>query len=162
MTQGLALRARTILLADEGMTNGQVAEALGITPVTVGKSRARFLRSGVDGLLDEPRPGALRSIADEEVERVVTWTLEEMPTTQPTGAPAPWLGRLGSARALSVVSGVHSPSNPTAARPFRLSSDPLFIEKVRDIVDLSVNPPDRILVLCVDEKSQMHAGMRWF
>ena len=93
--QALALRARIVLLADEGSSNGEVAEALGITRATVGKWRSRFLERRLDGLLDEPRPGAPRSSTDEDVERVVTLTLEETRRRPRTGAPAPWRAGAG-------------------------------------------------------------------
>ncbi len=155
--QALALRARIVLLAGGGMTNGQVAEALGVTRATVGKWRARFLRSGVDGLLDEPRPGAPRSITDEEVERVVTLTLGEKPRDATHWSTRSLARRTGLSQ--SAVSRIWRAFalQPHRSETFKLSSDPLFIEKVRDIVGLYLNPPDRALVLCVDEKSQIQA-----
>jgi transposase len=130
---------------------------MGITRQTVGKWRSRFLQAGVDGLLDEPRPGAPRSISDEDVERVLTLTLESTPEDA-----THW-----STRSMAKASGLSQSAisriwrafalQPHRTETFKLSTDPLFIEKVRDIVGLYLNPPDRALVLCVDEKSQIQA-----
>ena len=155
--QALALRARIVLLADEGSSNAEVAEALGITGATVGKWRSRFLERRLDGLLDEPRPGAPRSITDEDVERVVTLTLEETPKDATHWSTRSMARRSGLTQ--SAVSRIWRAFalQPHRSETFKLSSDPLFIEKVRDIVGLYLNPPDRALVLCVDEKSQIQA-----
>ena len=125
--------------------------------MTVGKWRARFVEHRLDGLLDEPRPGAPRKISDAEVERAITMTLETMPEgathwstrllSQRTGLSQSAVSRIWRAFALQ----------PHRAESFKLSTDPLFIEKVRDIVGLYMSPPDRALVLCVDEKSQIQA-----
>ena len=153
--QALALRARIVLLADEGSSNAEVAEALGITRATVGKWRSRFLERRLDGLLDEPRPGAPRSITDEDVERVVTLTLEEAPKEATHWSTRSMARRSGLTQ--SAVSRIWRAFalQPHRSETFKLSSDPLFIEKVRDIVGLYLNPPDRAMVLCVDEKSQI-------
>lgn len=155
--QALALRARIVLRCAEGHSNGDVADHLGITRQTVGKWRSRYLRSGVDGLLDEPRPGAPRTITDEDVERVLTLTLESKPKdatywstrsmAQASGLSQSAISRIWRAFALQ----------PHRTETFKLSTDPFFIEKVRDIVGLYLDPPDRALVLCVDEKSQIQA-----
>jgi transposase len=155
--QAVAQRARLILGCATGKTNTVVARELRLTKQTVGKWRARFLRRRLDGLLDEPRPGAPRTISDAQVEAVLTRTLE----TTPADATH-W-----STRSMATVSGlsrsaVHRIWRAFALQPhrtetFKLSADPLFIEKVRDIVGLYLNPPDRALVLCVDEKSQIQA-----
>jgi transposase len=155
--QALALRARIILRCAEGGHNGEVAEQLGVTRQTVGRWRSRFIESGVDGLLDEPRPGAPRQISDAQVEKVVTLTLE----SQPKDATH-W-----STRGLAKTTGLSRSSiariwhafglRPHRSESFKLSTDPLLIEKVRDIVGLYLNPPDRALVLCVDEKPQIQA-----
>ena len=125
--------------------------------VTVGKWRRRFLQSGCDGLLDEARPGTPRTVSDADVERVVTTTLESMPRdathwstrsmARVCGLSAATVGRIWRAFALQ----------PHRCETFKLSKDPLFIEKVRDIVGLYLHPPERAVVLCVDEKSQMQA-----
>jgi transposase len=155
--QALALRARIVLLAGEGRSNGEVAEALGVTRATVGKWRNRFVERGLDGLLDEPRPGTPRSITDEDVERVVTLTLEETPKDATHWSTRSMARRSGLSQ--SAVSRIWRAFalQPHRSETFKLSSDPLFIEKVRDIVGLYLNPPDRALVLCVDEKSQIQA-----
>lgn len=155
--QALALRARIILHSAESRHDGEVAEQLGVTRQTVGRWRRRFIESGVDGLLDEPRPGAPRQIGDAVVERVVTLTLE----SQPKDATH-W-----STRSLARTTGLSRSSiariwrafglRPHRSESFKLSTDPLLIEKVRDIIGLYLNPPDRALVLCVDEKPQIQA-----
>lgn len=155
--QALALRAKIVLLCGEGATNCEVAQRLGINRVTVGKWRARFVRDRLAGLLDEPRPGAPRKISDREVERLVIKTLESTPKDA-----THW-----SLRSMAKVSGISRSSvnriwrafglQPHRSETFKLSKDPLFVEKVRDIVGLYLNPPDRALVLCADEKSQIQA-----
>ncbi len=155
--QALALRARVILLCAAGKSNTDVAEELSVTKQTVGKWRTRFLAQRLDGLLDEPRPGAPRRISDADVERVVTETLESKPQdathwstrsmAKATGMSQSSISRIWRAFALQ----------PHRTETFKLSSDPLYVEKVRDIVGLYLNPPDRALVLCVDEKSQIQA-----
>src|SRR5215472_719826 len=155
--QAVAQRARLILGCAAGKTNTVVARELRLTKQTVGKWRTRFLRRRLDGLLDEPRPGAPRTITDAQVERVLTRTLE----TTPVDATH-WSTRsMAQASGLS-RSAVHRIWRAFALQPhrtetFKLSADPLFIEKVRDIVGLYLQPPDRALVLCVDEKSQIQA-----
>ena len=155
--QGLALRARIVLAAAEGKSNMEVAEALRTTRLTVGKWRSSFLESRLDGLLDEPRPGAPRKITDAAVEHAITLTLESTPRDA-----THW-----STRSMATVTGM-SPSTvsrvwrafslqPHRTETFKLSTDPLFVDKVRDIVGLYLNPPDKALVLCVDEKSQIQA-----
>jgi transposase len=153
----LALRARIVLGSADGATNTAIAKDLKLTKQTVGKWRSRFLVRRLDGLLDEPRPGAPRSITDAEVERVVVRTLE----TKPKDATH-WSTRsLAKAAGLS-RSSVHRIWQAFGLRPhrsesFKLSTDPLLIEKVRDIVGLYLDPPDRALVLSVDEKPQIQA-----
>ena len=155
--QALALRARLVLSCARGKNNTTVATELHTTKATVGKWRARFVERRLDGLLDEPRPGAPRKISDDQVERVLALTLE----TSPTGATH-W-----STRSMAHHSGLGKSTvnriwrafglQPHRTETFKLSADPLFIEKVRDIVGLYLDPPDRALVLCVDEKTQIQA-----
>ena len=157
LPQALAFRARLILACAEGKKNGKVATAFHVTRPTVGKWRARFITGRLDGLLDEPRPGAPRQITDREVERVITKTLESIPKDA-----THW-----STRSMAKASGLTQSAvsriwrafalQPHRTETFKLSKDPLFIEKVRDIVGLYLTPPDRALVLCVDEKSQIQA-----
>src|SRR4249919_4349206 len=152
-----AMRAEIVLLAADGMTNLAIAERLGITRVTVATWRKRFATGRLDGLADEPRPGAPRKIGDEKIAEVVTTTLETMPA-----AATHWSTR-SMARATGVsISTVHRiwrafSLQPHRSETFKLSTDPLFVDKVRDIVGLYLDPPDRALVLCVDEKSQIQA-----
>lgn len=155
--QGLALRARIVLAAAEGLENKAIVERVGAVANTVGKWRRRFAEHGLEGLYDEPRPGAPRQIGDDEVAEVVRQTLEETPPDA-----THW-----SLRAMARATG-YAPSTihriwrafglqPHRSQTFKLSSDPFFVEKVRDIVGLYLAPPQRALVLCVDEKSQVQA-----
>ena len=155
--QALALRSRIVLGAAEGQANREIARRLHVTGQTVGKWRSRFLKRRLDGLLDEPRPGAPRRIEDRQVEAVIAKTLHE----RPEGATH-WSSRLmADASGLSQTAVVriwHAFGlQPHRTETFKLSTDPLFIEKVRDIVGLYLNPPTQALVLCVDEKSQIQA-----
>src|SRR2546426_3941298 len=156
-SHGLAQRAEIILRCAAGYPGRQVAAELRLTNNTVGKWRTRFIERGLAGLLDEPRCGAPRTISDEQVETVVTTTLETMPRDA-----THW-----STRSLAAKSGISYASvrriwhafglQPHRVETFTLSNDPQFIAKVRDIVGLYLNPPDQALVLCVDEKSQIQA-----
>lgn len=155
--QAHAFRARVILECATGATSSEIAAKLETSRLTVGKWRKRFADERLDGLLDEPRPGAPRKILDRDVERVITRTLESTPEdathwstrsmAKASGLSRSAVGRIWRAFSLQ----------PHRAETFKLSADPLFVEKVRDIVGLYLNPPDRALVLCVDEKSQMQA-----
>jgi transposase len=155
--QALALRARIVLACAQGGSNIEVAQRLKLTKQTVGKWRARFIRERLDGLLDAPRPGQPRKISDAHVERVLALTLERKPR-----AATHWSSRL-----MARESGLNQTAitriwrafslQPHRQESFNLSTDPLFIDKVRDIVALSLNPPTRAVVLCVDEKSQIQA-----
>ena len=156
-SQALALRSRIVLCVAEGKSNSAAATELGITRGTVGKWRARYLALGPDGLLDEPRPGVPRTITDSQIEEVVTRTLE----TMPRGATH-WSTRSmaqASRLSQSTVSRIWRAFGlqPHRTETFKLSTDPLFVEKVRDIVGLYMNPPEHALVLCVDEKTQAQA-----
>lgn len=153
----LARRARIILLAADGVSSTAIAQTVGVSRPTVGKWRRRFSEGGCDALLDEPRPGAPRRVTDAEVERVVRLTLESTPRDA-----THW-----SVRSMAEATGigrttVHEIWRAFALQPhrqetFKLSTDPLFIEKVRDVVGLYMAPPERAVVLCVDEKSQVQA-----
>jgi transposase len=155
--QALALRARIVLRAAEGRSNTAIATELGMSKHTVGKWRERFARLRADGLLDEPRPGAPRKIGDEQVAALVDRTLSAVPN----GATHWSLRSMARASGLSVstVGRVWRAFRlqPHRAETFKLSTDPLFAEKVRDIVGLHLAPPNHALVLCVDEKSQVQA-----
>ncbi len=155
--QAMALRARLILRCATGETATAIARDVRVTKQTVGKWRARFVARRLDGLLDEPRPGVTRTITDAHVERVLTTTLESTPRdathwstrslAKQTGMSQSAIARIWRAFALQ----------PHRTETFKLSKDPLFIDKVRDIVGLYLHPPDRALVLSVDEKSQIQA-----
>jgi transposase len=155
--QALALRARMVLRCAEGLTNTQVAGQVRVRIATVGKWRQRFVDRRLDGLLDESRPGAPRKVSDADVERALAMTLESTPKdathwstrslAKESGLSRSTVGRIWRAFALQ----------PHRSETFKLSKDPLFIDKVRDIVGLYMDPPDRALVLCVDEKSQIQA-----
>ena len=155
--QALAMRARMILLCVEGNSNTQVAGKLHLRIQTVGKWRQRFVDRRLDGLLDEPRPGTPRKVSDADVERVLTMTLESTPKDATHWSTRSLAAQAGLSR--STVSRIWRAFalQPHRSETFKLSKDPLFIEKVRDIVGLYLNPPDRALVLCVDEKSQIQA-----
>jgi transposase len=155
--QAMAMRARIALGCGQGVSNTEIAKKLGITGATVGKWRERFRKSRLDGLLDEPRVGAPRKITDRQVEKVVTKTLESMPANG-----THWSTRLMAAEAgltqNAIVRIWHAFGlQPHRVENFKFSKDPQFVEKVRDIVGLYLNPPDRAIVLCVDEKSQVQA-----
>jgi transposase len=159
-TQRLARRARIVLACAAGRANQEVATRIRVHTATVGKWRKRFLDDRLDGLADEPRPGAPRPITDAVVERVVTKTLEEKPKAgthwstrgmaQASGLSQSAIVRIGNALGLK----------PHRSATFKLSTDPYFVEKVRDVVGLSMNPPDNAIVLSVDEKSQVQAWDR--
>jgi transposase len=155
--QALAQRARVVLECAAGKANRTVARELRLDEDTVGKWRQRFLAKRVDGLLDEPRPGAPRTITDAAVERVVTWTLESTPRDATHWSTRAMAARCGVSQ--STVGRIWRAFGlqPHRTETFKLSRDPLFIDKVRDIVGLYLDPPDRALVLCVDEKSQIQA-----
>ena len=155
--RALAERARLVLECAAGKSNTIVARELRLTKQTIGKWRARFLRQRLDGLLDEPRPGAPRRITDDHVERVMRLTLETTPREATHWSTRAMARRCGlSQTAVSRIWRAFS-LRPHRVKTFKLSKDPLFIEKVRDIVGLYLNPPDKALVLCVDEKAQIQA-----
>jgi transposase len=156
--QATALRARMILMAAEGATNTVIAERLGIgSQHTVGRWRKRFASGRVDGLFDESRPGAPRTIGDDEIAETIRRTLETMP------ADATHWSLRSMAKTVGLApSTIHRIWKAFGLQPhrtdtFKLSTDPLFVEKVRDVVGLYLNPPERAVVLCVDEKSQIQA-----
>jgi transposase len=155
--QGLAMRARIVLAAADGQQNKEIRTLLGVTSSTVGKWRRRYQACRLEGLCDEPRPGTPRQIGDDAIAELIRLTLE----TKPKGATH-W-----SLRSMAQAVG-YAPSTihriwkafglqPHRSETFKLSSDPMFVEKVRDIVGLYLAPPQRAMVLCVDEKSQIQA-----
>lgn len=153
----VARRARIVLACADGVDNKTVAKRLRMSQTTICKWRSRFLSDRLDGLHDEPRPGAPRQITDEQVEQIVIRTLETMPR-----AATQW-----STREMAKAAGLSHTSvgriwrtfglQPHRTETFKLSPDPLLIEKVRDIVGLYIQPPEHALVLCVDEKAQIQA-----
>lgn len=153
----LARRARIVLACAGGQDNRTVARRLHVTPGTVCKWRARFVRDRLEGLHDEPRPGAPRTLTDEHVEQVIVRTLESTPRdathwstramAKATGHSHTTISRIWHAFGLQ----------PHRSETFKLSPDPLLIPKVRDIVGLYIHPPEHAVVLCVDEKSQIQA-----
>ena len=158
--QSLALRCQVVLACAEGATNAGVAERLGITVTTVRKWRGRFAKHRLDGVHDEPRPGAPRSVLDQDVEAVIVKTLEQSPTGATHWSTRSMAASTGMSQ--SAVSRIWRAFGlkPHLSESFKLSPDPLFIDKVRDIVGLYLNPPDAAIVLCVDEKSQIQALAR--
>ena len=155
--QAVALRARIVLVASEGLNNVEVADRLGIAVSTVRKWRNRFAPLRLDGLLDEPRPGRPRTVSDRQVEEVITRTLE----TTPKDATH-WSTRSLAAELGLTQSAVHRIWKAFGLQPHRqetwkLSKDPQFVDKVKDVVGLYLDPPERAVVLCVDEKSQIQA-----
>lgn len=155
--QSLALRSRIVLACADGLDNKQVAAKLGIVPATVGKWRRRFVERRMDGLLDEPRPGGPRSISDEQIEAVIVATLERTPKDATHWSRASMAAETGLSRSTIGRIWREFRLKPHLVETFKLSSDPLFIEKVRDVVGLYLDPPERALVLCVDEKSGIQA-----
>lgn len=157
LSYGLVTRARIIIMAAESATNKAIAEKIGYSSQSVGLWRRRFLEQGIQGLHDELRPGRPRSISDEQVTELVRKTLQTKPkgrthwTTRSmageTQISRPTVQRIWNAFGLQ----------PHRQRHFKISTDPFFVEKVRDIVGLYLNPPDKAMVLCVDEKSQVQA-----
>jgi len=156
-SQALAQRSRIALLAADGLKNTEIAERLGVGRPMVTKWRNRFAEYRLDGLVDEPRPGQPRRITDAQVEQVIVKTLEGTPKDA-----THWSTRSMAAEVGLTQTAVHRIWKAFGLQPHRqdawkLSKDPRFIEKVRDVVGLYLNPPERAVVLCVDEKSQIQA-----
>jgi transposase len=156
-SQALALRCRIVLAAAEGLESVEIADRLGCHPSTVGRWRGRFARHGFDGLHDEPRPGKPRAISDEQVERVIVKTLEQQPANATHWSTRSMAAATGMSQ--SAISRIWRAFGlkPQQTEAFKLSPDPQFIDKVRDIVGLYLNPPEAAVVLCVDEKAQIQA-----
>jgi transposase len=156
--QALALRSRIVLACADGAAVSSVAAELGISRTTAGKWRSRFLGSRLDGLSDEPRPGRPRTVTDEHVERVITAALEQPPPNGDTHWSTRSMAR-SAGMSQSAVSRIWRAFGlkPHIVQTWKLSTDPQFIDKVRDVVGLYMSPPENALVLCVDEKSQIQA-----
>jgi transposase len=156
--QALALRSRIVLACAAGRSVTEVAAELGTSRTTAGKWRSRFLEARLEGLSDEPRPGRPRTITDEHVEKVIAATLEQ----EPPNGDTHW-----STRSMARSAGLNQTAvsriwrafglKPHIIQTWKLSTDPQFIDKVRDVVGLYMSPPENALVLCVDEKSQIQA-----
>ena len=157
VARSISDRCRMILRCADGLTNKAVAAEIGVHEHTVGKWRRRFLKERIEGLSDEPRPGRPRTLTDDQVAKVVERTLSATPADA-----THW-----SLRSMAKESGLSHTTiwriwgafglQPHRSETFKLSGDPHFVDKVRDIVGLYLSPPDRALVLCVDEKSQIQA-----
>ena len=155
--QRVAMRAKIVLQAAKGLSNQEIAERLGVSGATVGKWRERYRVQGMDGLSDDPRPGAPRKITDAQVEEAVTQTLESLPRAATHWSTRSLAQKVGLSQS-AVVRIWHSFGlQPHRTGTFKLSTDPLLVEKVRDIVGLYLNPPEHAIVLCIDEKSQVQA-----
>ncbi|NJC22613.1 transposase [Arthrobacter pigmenti] len=159
-SQALALRSRIVLSCSEGKTNKDAAAALGVTSPTVAKWRSRFIEHRLDGLVDEPRPGRPATITANQVEDVVVSTLEHTPKNATHWSRAKMAERSGLSK--STIGRIWKAFDlkPHRADGFKLSNDPMFVEKVYDIVGLYLNPPESAVVLSVDEKSQVQALSR--
>lgn len=155
--QALALRSRIVLACAKGLDNLSVADELDVTPQTVSKWRGRFVRERLDGLSDAPRPGAPRTVQDADVEAVITRTLESKPKDATHWSTRAMAKQAGLSQ--STISRIWRAFGlqPHRQETFKLSTDPLFVEKTRDIVGLYLDPPVKAMVLCVDEKSQIQA-----
>ena len=157
--QGLALRANIILAcAEPGVRNLTIAERLHVSNLTVSKWRRRFAEHGVDGLLDAPRSGAPRSITDEQIEQVVATTLQTQPKNATHWSSRQLATHLGMSQTAICRIWHAFALEPHRSETFKLSTDPLFVDKVRDIVGLYLDPPERAMVLCVDEKPSIQAN----
>jgi transposase len=159
--QALVQRARIVLAcAEPNSTNTGVARALGVSRPSVTTWRARFAAHRLEGLVDAPRPGAPRRVGDDEVERLITLTLETQPENATHWSTRAMAQRVGMSQ--TMVSRIWRAFGlqPHRTETFKLSSDPAFVDKVRDVVGLYLSPPDRALVLCVDEKPQIQAVER--
>ena len=161
--QAIALRARIVLACAEkaAPTNRAVAARLGVSEATVGKWRSRFVAKRLNGLFDEDRPGHPRTITDDKVEKVIIKTLEEKPANATQWSTRSMAKAMGmSQTSISLIWRAFG-LQPHRAESFKLSTDPLFLDKLYDIVGLYLDPPERAVVLCVDEKSQIQALNRF-
>jgi transposase len=156
-SQALALRCRIVLACAEGVSNAEVVKRLGVSRPTVTKWRSRFVARRLEGLADEPRPGAARTITDQQIEQVLVTTLETTPKDATHWSTRSLARQLGMSQ--SAISRIWRAFGlkPHLVDTFKLSTDPQFIDKVRDVVGLYLNPPEAALVLWVDERSSIQA-----
>ena len=152
-----AQRAEIILRAADGLNNCEIAGVVGVTRQTVRTWRDRFAKHRLNGIDDEPRCGAPRKIGDDRIERLSQRRSKQSPQTPRTGARAAWRRRRAYRRRRSIGYWQAFCLQPHRTETFKLSTDPQFVEKVRDIVGLYLDPPEKALVICVDEKSQIQA-----
>jgi transposase len=152
-----AQRSRIVLLAAQGLKNIDIAEQLTVSRPMVTKWRNRFAEHRLDGLIDEPRPGRPRTVTDEQVERVIVTTLETTPKDATHWSTRSMASELGLTQSAVLRIWQAFGLQPHRQETWKLSKDPQFIDKVRDVVGLYLNPPERAVVLCVDEKSQIQA-----
>jgi transposase len=155
--QALALRSRIVLACADGKTNGEVAQACGVNPATVSKWRCRFAADRLEGLVDAPRPGAARTVADETVEAVVVDTLESAPADATHWSTRGLADKYGISKTTVAEIWRAFGLKPWRADRFKVSPDPDLVEKIRDLVGLYMNPPDAAAVFAVDEKPQIQA-----
>jgi transposase len=155
--QALALRSRIVLLAAAGRNNTEIARDLGIHRNVAGKWRSRFVEHRLDGLTDEPRPGRPRTITDDKVEEVIVKTLETTPHDATHWSTRSMAREVGLTQSAVLRIWKAFGLQPHRQQTWKLSKDPQFIDKVRDVVGLYLDPPERAVVLCVDEKSQIQA-----
>jgi transposase len=155
--QALALRSRIVLACAEGKTNGEVAEACGVHPASVGKWRRRFAADGVEGLADAPRPGARRTVADETIEAVIVDTLESAPPDATHWSTRGLAAKHGLSKTTVAEIWRAFGLKPWRQDHFKVSPDPDLVDKVRDLVGLYMNPPVAAAVFALDEKPQIQA-----
>jgi transposase len=155
--QALAQRARIVLLAAEGLKNTEIAERLGIHRSVAARWRSRFVEHRLDGLTDEPRPGRPRTVSDDKVEEVIVKTLETAPKDATHWSTRSMAKEVGLTQSAVLRIWQAFGLQPHRQESWKLSKDPQFIDKVRDVVGIYLNPPERAVVLCVDEKSQIQA-----
>ena len=155
--QALAQRARIVLLAADGLKNTEIAERLGVSRGRAGSWRSRCADYRLDGLLDEPRPGRPRTVTDDKVEEVIVKTLETTPKDATHWSTRSMAREVGLTQSAVLRIWKAFGLQPHRQQTWKLSRDPQFIDKVRDVVGLYLDPPERAVVLCVDEKSQIQA-----
>ncbi len=155
--QAVSMRARIVLMTADGMGPGAIGEQLGVSQPTVRKWRARYVEQGLPGLRSEPRPGRPRSLDDQRVADLLTQVLHTRPAKQTHWSVRSFAAESGISKDMAHRLFRAAALAPHRSRSFKLSNDPAFVEKVRDITGLYLNPPESALVLCVDEKSQIQA-----